>query len=262
MVFIKITLKAQPYVDLLSIRYNMGVSGTPFSHLYVGSDLPIKLKKDGYIVLSPFFENWTIKNTINEPLPAVSSLALATSAILPLDKKKWTLTVTAIPRFNSEGTHFKNSFQIGGALLATYKKSDSFKYKFGVYANQEFFGLFVMPLVGVDWKINQNNYVFGVLPGKLTYEHQLNTHFYTGLTFRAITNSYKLANTNYIKIQDNQLSCFVDYYASKHIVITGDAGWGIMRKLKGGTDNNTNSFDYHWHDGLFFKLSASYRMRL
>ncbi len=262
LVSITFSLKAQPYVDLLSIRYNNGISGTLFSHLYVGSDLPIKLKNNGYIVISPFFENWNINNTVNEPIPAVSSLALATSAILPIDKKHWSLTITAIPRINSEELSLKNSFQIGGALLAIYKKSDTFKYKFGVYVNKEFFGLFVMPLVGVDWKINQNNYVFGVLPGKLIYEHQLNTHLYTGLSFRAITNSYKLADTNYIKIQDNQLSSFVDYYATKHIVFSGETGWSIMRKLTGGTDYNNDTFNYCWQDGLFFKLSVSYRMRL
>jgi hypothetical protein len=84
----------------------------------------------------------------------VSSIGLAVSAIIPLDKNHWSLTMTAIPRFNSEGLKLENSFQMGGLLLASYKKKETLKYKFGVYVNNEFFGVFVMPLAGIDWKIN------------------------------------------------------------------------------------------------------------
>ena len=180
-----------------------------------------------------------------------------------MDKNHWSLTVTAIPRFNSEGLKFEKSFQIGAVLLAEYKKKKNLKYKFGVYVNREFFGTFVMPLAGIDWKIDERNNLFGVLPGKLTYEHKINNNFYTGATFRALTNSYKLSNGNYLRIDDNQLSGYIDCYATKHIVFTGEAGYGIMRKLRSGNGYNKNYFtDHNWGDGLFVKLCAAFRIRL
>jgi len=42
-----------------------------------------------------------------------------------------------------------------------------------------------------------------------------------------------------------------------------DAGYGIFRKLREGNGRNKNYIkEYDWGDGLFVKLSASYRIRL
>jgi hypothetical protein len=260
---------SQPYVDPVHLRYTYGVksnsaSGTPFSHLYIGPDFPIKLKNNAFFVISPVYEKWNIDSALKDAwLPQVSSIALALSAVIPLDKTHWSITVSAIPRINGEELNFENNFQLGGVLLAAYKKKETLKYKFGLYVNKEFFGLFVVPLVGIDWHINERNNLFGVLPGRLSFEHKISTHFYTGGTFRAITNSYRLSNGNYLRIDDNQLSGFLDYYVTKHVVITGEAGYGIMRKLRSGNGYNKHYLtDYKWADGMFIKLSASYRIRL
>ena len=259
----------QPYVDPFNIQYtrafqNKSKPGTPFNHTYLGPDFPLKQRNNGLIVISPVYEKWNIDSSSDKNyLPAVSSIALALSLVIPLDENHWSLTVSAIPRFNSEGLSFDNSFQMGGVLLAVYKKKESLAYKFGVYANNEFFGLFIIPLAGIDWRIDKNNNLFGVLPGRLTYEHKLNNNFYTGATFRAITNSYRLSNGNYLRIDDNQLSAYLDFYPAKHIVLTLEPGYGIFRKLRSGTGYNKNYLtDYNWGDGLFIKLSAAYRIRL
>jgi len=266
---IAITGFTQPYVDPFHIRYTYGFksssgNATPFNHLYVGPDLPLKLKNNGFFVISPVYEKWNIDSASDGPsLAEVSSIALALSIIIPIEKDRWLITASAIPRFNSENLSLDNSFQFGGALLATYREKQTLKYKFGVYVNREFFGIFVIPLAGIDWHINERNNLFGVLPGKLTFEHRLNSHFYTGGTFRAITNSYRLENDEYLRIDDNQLSSFLDCYISKHFVVTGEVGYGIMRKLRAGDGFNKDYLtDYNWGDGLFVKLATSYRIRL
>jgi hypothetical protein len=270
-ILIIISLKGftQPYVDPIHVRYTYGFksqskAGTPFSHFYIGPDFPTRFKKNFIFVVSPVYENWNIDSSSNKSfLPTVSSVALALSVVIPLDTNRWSLTVSVIPRINSENLKTYNAFQMGGVLLAVYKKNNNLKYKFGVYANSEFFGLFIMPLAGIDWHINSRNNLFGVLPGRLTFEHKLNNHFYTGSTFRAITNSYRLNNGNYLRIDDNQLSGYIDCYATKHIVFTGEAGYGIFRKLRTGNGHNKNYLtDYNWGDGFFIKLDASYRIRL
>ena len=260
---------AQSYVDPFHIRYTYALkspsaSGTPFSHLYIGPDLPLKLRNNSYFVISPIYEQWNIDSTSAKSwLPGVHGLALALSAVIPLDKDHWTLTASAIPRLNGEELNFDDCFQLGSVLLATYKKKQNLKYKFGVYANKEFFGLFIIPVAGIDWRIDERNYLFGVLPGRLTYEHRLNSHFYTGGTFRAITNSYRLNNDHYLRIDDNQLSAYLDCYLAKRFVVTGEAGYGILRKLRSGSGFNKNyQVDYQWGDGVFVKLALSYRVRL
>lgn len=265
---IVVSAKAQPYVDLLNTSYTGSLfnnsNATTFTHLYVGSDLPFQLQKNKLIVLSPFYEQWMIDSARNKHfLPTVNSVVIAISAIVPLDKNHWTLSITAIPRFNSEALHLHNIFQSGGVLLTTYKKNNNLKYKLGVYVNNEFFGLFVMPLAGIDWRINNNNNLFGVLPSRITYEHKVNATFYIGAAFRAITNSYRLDNGNYLRIDDNQTSIYLDVYAAKHIVFSGEAGYGIFRKIRTGNWHNKDySTSYCWNDGPFFRLTTSYRIRL
>src|SRR4051812_41146776 len=260
--------KAQPYVDPLNIRYTGTLlnnkNAITFNHLYIGSDLPFKLKNYKLLVISPIYEQWNFDSTSNKDfLPAVNSIALPVSVIVPLGKNRWLLTTTAIPRFNSEALRLEKSFQIGGVLLATYMKNHNLKYKFGAYVNSEFFGLFVVPLVGIDWKIDDNNNLFSVLPGRLTYEHKLSKAFYTGATFRAITNSYRLNNGNYLRIDDNQTSLYLDWYPNRHVVFSGEIGYGIFRKLRTGPWHTKNyTTEYNWGDGTFFKLCASYRIRL
>ncbi len=261
---------AQPFVDPLNVRFtrafhnSKGKGGTPFSHIYVGSDLPLKLNKGSYIVLSPFFENWNLDSAGNKTyFPPVSGLGMAVSVLFPLDKNRWSITTGLIPRINSEGVNMHNSFQIGGLLLAIYKQHEHLKYKFGVYMNNEFFGIFVVPLLGIDWHINSHNNLFGVLPGRLTWEHRLNHHFYGGATFRALTNSYRLNNGKFLRLDDNQLSVYLDCYASKHIAFTTEAGYGILRKIRTGNDNYKNYLtETNWGDGFFIKIGASYRVRL
>jgi len=261
-------LQAQPYVDPLDIRYthafpNNQPRGTPYDHLYVGSDLPLKLKNGSIVLFSPFYENWNIDSADNKDfIPTVSSVALPLSFIFPLSKK-WSLALTAIPRLNGEELNFNSSFQMGGLAFASYKAKEDQKFRFGIYVNNDFFGVFVVPLAGIDWKIDEKNYLFGLLPGRLTFEHRLADRIYTGATFRAITNSYRLVNGSYLRIDDNQLSAYLDCYVSKHIVFTVEPGYGIFRKLRSGVERNKNYIvDYDWNDGLFIKLNASYRIRL
>ena len=263
---------AQPYIDPFNIRYTYGFNNgnktnnnaTPFSHIYIGPDLPFKLKKGSLFVFSPFFDSWNIDSSSDKSyLPVVSSIGLAVTTIIPLDTNHWSLNVTAIPRINSQGLQLDNSFQMGGVVLAVYKKNKDLTYKFGVYVNTEFFGFFVLPLVGIAWKINDRNNLFGVLPGRLTYEHKLGDNFYTGTTFRTITNSYRLNSGNYLRIEDHQLSAYLDFYATKHIVFTGEVGYGMYRQLDQGAEHNKNYLiDYNWADGMFIKICASYRIRL
>ena len=82
------------------------------------------------------------------------------------------------------------------------------------------------------------------------------------MTFRAITNSYRLKNGQYLRIDDNQLSAFLDIYTVKNICFTLEPGYGILRKLRNGTEKKTYTTTDKWGDGFFIKLSAVYRVRL
>lgn len=258
----------QPYVDPLQIRYmSAGESkhpvATPFSHLWAGSDVPIRLKNEMNILLSPYYEQWSIDSADQENIyPRVKSIALPVGVIIPFKNSKWTMTLMGLAKTNGEELFADNTYQYGGIGMAGYRVKEGQKFRLGVYANKEFFGWFIIPLVGVDWKLSERDYLFGVLPGRLTFEHKINERFYSGATFRAPTTSYRLSNGEYLRLDDQQLSLFIDYYFSKHFCVTLEPGFGIYRQLRTGIEERKYITDIKWGDGPFIKLSAAYRIRL
>jgi hypothetical protein len=260
---------SQPYVDPLQIRYTYAFRsqnnnrGTPYTHLWVGSDIPIEIKNKTYLLLSPFYENWQLDSaSVKNILPVTHGLVLPAGMLIPLKNKSWMLSVMAIARTNGEKLFAEKTFQFGGISFLSYERSPGKKIRFGAYANSDFFGLFVIPLIGADWRMDEKNYFFGLLPGRFTWEHQFKTSLYGGVTFRAITNSYRLQNGQYLRIDDNQLSTFLDFYPAKKICVTLEPGYGILRKLRTGINKRDYITDEKWGDGLFIKLSAAYRIRL
>lgn len=269
LLFIALKTYSQPFVDLFNIRYTKSIqnknnSETTANHIYIGPDFPLKQKNNSLFVFSPVYENWSFNTEINKNiLPTVSGLALALSIVVPLDENKWALTVSGIPRISSEGLTLNNGFQMGGILLTSYKRKENLTYKFGVYANTEFNGFIILPLLGIDWRIDKKNTLFGVLPNRMTFEHRINKSFYTGGNFRILSNSYRLKSGDYLRVDDRQLSAYLDYYPAKHLVISFEPGYGLLRKLGTGSVQSQNYVpNYNWGDGMFIKLTASYRIRL
>ena len=73
------TMYAQPYVDPFQIRYTHGFRSkdsyaTPFTHRYAGSDLPLRIKENTYLLLSPYYESWNINSADKEVAPLVKAL--------------------------------------------------------------------------------------------------------------------------------------------------------------------------------------------
>lgn len=258
---------SQPYVDPVQIRYTYSFTAqrnnraTPFTHLWAGSDLPLKIN-NGYLLISPYFESWQFDSaSLKNVLPEVKSLVMPAGIIMPFKNQKWSFVLNAIVRTSGEQLFAKKTYQLGGAGFLSYEKVKGKKIRFGTYVNGDFWGLFVMPLLGADWRMNEKNYFFGLLPGRFTWEHKFSRSVYGGITFRALTNSYRIQNGDFMRIDDNQLSAYMDLYPSKKICITVEPGYGIIRKLRTGSEKRKYYSNDNWGDGHFIKLSAAYRIR-
>lgn len=260
-------LTAQPYVDPIQVRYmqafrSPNTPATPFTHLYAGSDLPVRMKGDAILLFSPYYEQWNLDSAQTDGIyPNVHSLALPVGLIMPIKDTKWTITVLPFVRTNGEELFGDRTFQFGGAALAGLALKPHQKFRLGVYASGEFFGLFIIPLLGVDWRIDDRNYLFGVLPGRLTFEHQWNDRLFGGATFRAPTTSYRFADGSFMRLDDNQISAFVDYYVTKQFCVTIEPGYGLLRRIRTGVNTEEYLTKVHWGDGFFLKVSGAYRIR-
>ena len=267
-------LCAQPYVDLAAVKYQYSPDAGIFRRNYhpnhftygaVGLNIPIVFKDSSVLLLAPSAEQWQIRSEALPDIPPVfKGLALPLTFVKPLNTI-WTATVVFVPRWNGAATfHFNNNMQAGGAVLLTYKKRADLKYKFGLYYNREFFGNFFIPLIGIDWKINNRLQLFGVLPGNVVLERKVSRHFYYGATFRAITTSYRYGDLkNFLRIDDNQLQAFADWYLTKTIVLNAEAGHSVLRRFRTGITNGDPKYevDDKFNDNVLLRVALLYRMR-
>lgn len=265
------SLFSQPYFEPLQVRHtnafkNNQYETSLFKISEISSELPIKIKDSHYLLISPFYSNTQIDledTDTDQQFPTIQSFRLPIGLITPIGESKWSLTLLTVLSWNGEKLFTDDSFQFGTIVFTTFSKKPNKKIRFGVYANKEFFGWFVFPLAGLNWQINDSNYIFGSLPGRLTFEHKWNTKLYSGLNFRAPMNSYRITNQQYITLYDNQLSLFLDYYLTKPICITLEPGWSLFRKIRTSTIENGNTTNETSRvDGSFIKLSAAYRFKL
>ena len=263
---------AQPYIDVINVRQVLspGSSVTQadkspglLNYFNVSATLPIQFKnKKDALVLTPFFEKWTSGvGTDNGYSANHYGLALPVSLLKFIPGSRWGLMTMAIVRMNDANISKNGQFQFGGALVgAMYKAGEHLTYKMGVYVNGEFFGLFIIPLLGIDWKINDKTNLFGILPASLTLERRLAKRLYAGAAFRTFTNSYHDSGNQYIRIDENQLGLFMDYYPARHLVLNLEAGHSLFRKIRSGTRYDIKN-NWNAQNNFYVKLTLAYRLR-
>jgi len=256
---------AQPFIDLLNCRY---VASPGFlsksnknvlDYANITATLPLKFKNSDVLLISPFLEKWMAATEPQHPMETYYGLGLPVSYLKNFKGSKTSLIMTAILRMNDQQIDADGKLQIGGAALLFTKKKETLTWKFGLYVNGDLFGLFVIPLAGIDWKIDEKSNLFGILPANLTYERKLNKRIYYGLNFRTFTNSYA-RDTGYWRVDENQLGAFGDLYIMKHVVFNVETGSSILRKIRTGVERKAND-KWNIHDNLYLKISLAYRMR-
>lgn len=259
---------AQPYLDIVYVKntlspntglFNREKNDVTINYFNIGTNLPVQFrnKKDA-LIFSPYFESWSAQ-VIRQKRQNYFGIGLPVTLSKSIPGSRWNILLTGIVRLNDSSIRTKEHIQTGGAFIAGYQRNQKLTWKFGLYINNEHFGVFVMPLLGIDWKITPRDNLFGILPGTLTYEHKINTHFYFGANFRAITSSYGTTK-GYWRIDENQLGIYLDSYFTKNIVLNIEAGHSLFRKMKTGV-KGLSSDDADVNDNLYFKLSLAYRLR-
>jgi hypothetical protein len=269
--FLNTGAMSQPYIDLVSMRYVASPAKTPNTKDQIATPLnyfnfsvtaPILFnQKKNAIILNPYFERWQTSTDSPQVFHNFHyGLVLPVSLVTPISHSNWSLLTMGIVRMNDAVINKSGEWQFGGALIASYKKSAKLIYKLGVYVNGDFFGLFVMPLVGIDWQINDKENLFGVLPAQLTYEYKLSKRFYGGAVFRTFTNSYHDSGDNYMRIDENQIGVFFDTYMSKNILLNLEAGHSVLRKIRTGSHYEINNL-WNNQDNFYIKFMVAYRFR-
>ena len=268
---------AQPFVDLFTLNA-MGSVG--LDRAEVSATLPIPLDTSGrLLVVDPYFVQWRSRTdgSLYEPERSgqveetMRGSGGALTYVHPFAGGRWKVATAAIGRYHWLGDQRHGDIQYGGVVLASCILKPSLTLRMGTYANYDVFGWFVIPLFGIDWRIDARHNLFGIFPGSLNYEHKLSPRFSWGASFRAYTTSFGVRTGEYRRIDENPLGLFADLYIARQVVLRLEGGWCCYRDVLGGKgdplyrDDRATPQGYADHriaDAPYARVVLAYRLRL
>lgn len=133
---------------------------------------------------------------------------------------KWTALV--IPKW-AAGHHRtfdqRDAWQYGLYSLATWTQRPELKFKLGLYINQEFFGTFVVPLVGMDWKVSDRLQIFGTLPNNMKVMYQVRPNkIQAAIVFKSLTRTFRIDHPDfYLRFNEVETKALIELMAGKSV---------------------------------------------
>ena len=154
--FLPLFSSAQEYVDLFRINYGQTSdsdfegteSNTKVTYIVAGFTIPLVLNENHALITGADF---SLNNLQLFPETDFTNLFSTTLklGIASTWSEKWSTTIVLLPKLASDYKSISSDdFYIGGIALVKLKKNENFKYRFGIYASQEAFGLFTTPILG------------------------------------------------------------------------------------------------------------------
>lgn len=283
---------SQDYVDLGKFHYantpvnqfDSATKDTRIREYGLDATLPIKLKSGNAVVTGIYFEQISTNvSPDNSNLTNVFTINPKLGMSIN-HNDKWTGTYMLLPKLSSDMKGFSSKdFQLGAVVLMKYHKSENTKYKFGMYYNSELFGPFFVPILGLyhqstnkKWEINAS------LPISADVNRAWNEKWRTGMNFFAFVRSFHLHEpyqgnpNNYLVKTTNEVFAYMQYHATKSLIIQGKVGYSIGRNYriydvqdqitwglsaaKFGDDRKQLNTDFA--DGMIFRLKLIYRYHL
>jgi hypothetical protein len=183
---------------------------------------------------------------------------------------KWKYMIMGIPKIS--GTlmigRTDENFHYSAVGLITYIHTENLKFKGGLYYSKEFFGNFFVPLVSVEWKINNHWSTYGVLPSNYRIEYRFNNKLYTGLNFKSYTRSFLVGSkSGFVKNEETQVKLFLDYFIAKNILIYLEGGRTLGYNILQFDIENREFYKAGdvfspFRDNFFVSAGLAYRIRL
>jgi hypothetical protein len=196
--------------------------------------------------------------------------------------EKWSGTYLVLPKLSSDlKVVNEKDAQFGAVALLKYAISSHLNYKFGVYANSELFGPFVVPMFGVYY-LSPNDKIEAkiLLPlaADLNYSFQKNMR--VGLNFKGQIRSYN-SNTpfqnetdRYITRSTNDLYSYFQYAIKNGINFQVGLGRSLGRSYRAYNEkvgfglplvylnDKRAQLNHDFSDSWLLKLSMFYRIAL
>lgn len=234
----------QTYFEVFNLNYNYSPnnkyknsdSKLDITDMNANFKVPVVLKNGDAFILGLSGNRLDLDNSNDSLQDMVLSAANLQIGFNKSLGKKWQVLGVVIPKVSSDFKDISSEdLQCGGLLLFTYIKNEKLKYKVGVYYNQEYWGPFIVPILGFDWQPNDKWDIFGSIPISATVSYHLTKKINTGFYFQAPTSSYRLSekdNSMYLARTTNELYWFNEFYITKNIVFQEKLSYSVGRSFR------------------------------
>lgn len=253
---------------------------SPTQLIDFGVDLtaPIVLKNNNVIISGIVYEQTNLKTDLSNNFiytinPKIGYKKTITSQL--------SSTLILLPKLSSDIKNVSsNHFQIGGVVLFDKIKNENLKYKFGLYYNQELFGPFVVPLLGLYYLSSNKKLEANLtLPVFAAINYSLSENIKTGISFNSFVRSYYLGNTQnqYLVKTSNELFGVLQVHSkATNLVLEPQIGYSIGRSFRNYYEDDQIDFGFStfkfgdqrtqlnqdFKDGLIFKVRLLYRFMI
>ncbi len=247
---------SQDYIDLVSVTmgknlsatFENSISTTSANTLDISTVFPVVMNEKNTFITGVDFSSTSISL-----FPETSSsLLYSTTVKLGLAttfSEKWSTTFVLLPKLASDyRTISTKDFYLGGVALLKWQKNKKLKYRFGIYASSEAFGLFTTPIIGIYYLSKNNRLeIDASLPISATISYRLKK-FTTGIDYVGLGRSYTLNMYPNVYVEQNPLE-FSLFFEFKPI------GNSFLLRGKIGYTSNEHEV-YEINDTLAYKISA------
>lgn len=238
---------SQGFVDLFSINYgksaatdyDAGFQTTTITNFDTNLTLPIQLN-EGYAVITGGDFSYNSLQLFADENYNNLYLTRIKAGINIVHSEHWSGTYILLPKLSSDYVNLgMDDFYMGGVAVLKYKKNKSLSYKFGLYASDEAFGLFISPIIGLYYLSPSARFEMNLyLPNDGDLNYKLSERTKIGMDFVGRGKSFKLTTDGVrSSYAENNSMEFSSYLQNNSLCKN------ILLRLKLGF--STNSFDVY-----------------
>ncbi|MBX2963868.1 MAG: hypothetical protein KF687_15260 [Cyclobacteriaceae bacterium] len=247
-IFASTTLFAQSSIDIFTI---VGMVGMPSSYqeplngkatesnLLVNLKLPIKFSEKTIWYNDFTYSGFNVSSDLEvrptEYLTAMRmhGIILQTGIVRKLNERNG-FQLLAVPRYMSDfkGSDGK-SWQLGGIGLFEHRYHERLLMRFGALYNQELLGPLLVPLVYLDWQLNDRWSMTGLMPINLKISYKVNETLTAGFSHFGFITTYRLGQEefkgDYIERNSIDEALFARWNTTGNIFLEVRFGYSLSR---------------------------------
>jgi hypothetical protein len=280
---------AQEYLDIFKTDYAISPNNTfddsammtTLQEMNANLTIPVKINERLALLTGVTYEHISAYFDQRKRKASVAGLTFKLGANIK-HGEKWSGTYLLLPKISSDFEKVaKQDVQLGGAVMMKYKKSEHLNYKFGVYVNNELFGVFVVPVAGLYYLSPSGKFeANALLPLSCDLNYSMTSNFRVGLNFKGQVRTYNLNSAvkskqnNYLARSSNDVYTYLQYGMKSGINLQLGLGHSVGRsyrvyneKVSMGIplvyfDDNRQQLNTDFSDGWLIKFAVFYRLNL